>query len=122
MEACITSHSHIVKYLLQQFREDIDVWAVDNGGGNAYHYAACNDDNVKIAKKLLAVDGSRVNVGSKRGWTPLHRASYNGNTHMVEFLLNAGGDADAVNRDGLTPDQITDNDEIISLIREHRKK
>lgn len=121
MQAFIGYKPHILEYLLQQFREEIDVLVVDDGGGNAYHYAA-HMGKVYIMKKLLAINGSVVNAKSNRGWTPLHRAAFNGHMHMVEFLLDAGGDVDAVNRDGQTPDRMVDNDEINFLIRKHRNK
>ena len=37
------------------------------------------------------------------GFTPLHRAAYNGQRDVVEFLINQGSDPNATNNFGLTP-------------------
>lgn len=98
------------------------MWAVDDIGQNACHYAAYGG-NVNIMEKVLAIDGSGLNFKSTSGMTPLHCAARFCRKSMVESLLDAGVNVDAVNHNGETPDQIDGvTDEIKYLISEHRRK
>ena len=58
------------------------------------------------ARALLESDGDLVNALDTDGSTPLHCATWKGHTEMVAFLLKAGADVNAHNRNehwGTTP-------------------
>lgn len=52
---------------------------------------------------LLLRHAHPINSANKRGWTALHRASYNGRKAAVHLLMKGGATSDAVNVDGNTP-------------------
>lgn len=52
---------------------------------------------------ILDKDPSLVNCKDSDGYTPLHRASYNGHTNVVRVLLQRGADLDARTEDGWQP-------------------
>jgi ankyrin repeat protein len=53
--------------------------------------------------KLLVRKGSPVDVPNKKGWTPLHRAVYNGRRQSVQTLVELGASLTAVTKDGNSP-------------------
>ena len=52
---------------------------------------------------ILDKEPSLVNCRDSDGYTPLHRASYNGRTNVVRVLLQRGADVDARTEDGWQP-------------------
>jgi ankyrin len=44
--------------------------------------------------------GANVNVKDEDGFTPLHKASKEGNNAVVSLLLEKGGDIEAKTKDG----------------------
>jgi ankyrin repeat protein len=57
---------------------------------------------IEITKEMIAL-GANVNQQDVHKRTPLHYASYSGNSVVVEQLLGAGADVDATDVDDLTP-------------------
>ena len=50
--------------------------------------------------RLLAEHGAELNAQDKKGRTPLHRATYEGQVDAVEALLAAGADPSIPNKSG----------------------
>ena len=57
------------------------------------------------------------------GWTPLHKAAYEGYREIVELLIAKGADVNAKMEDGDTPlDLAEDEPEIADILRKHGGK
>ncbi len=72
-------------------------------------HQACGNDQLKQAEKLLdAVEDEaflRLVVNApygRQGYTPLHRAAFQGSSNMLRFLVCRGADIDAVSPEGET--------------------
>lgn len=52
---------------------------------------------------ILDKEPSLVNCKDSDGYTPLHRASYNGHVNVVRILLQRGADVDSKTEDGWQP-------------------
>jgi ankyrin repeat protein len=71
-------------------------------GTTALHWAAYNDD-LPLAKLLLAA-GAKPDARTRlRGLTPLHMAAETGDRALIDALLSAGAKVDALNESGTTP-------------------
>ncbi|XP_030842861.1 poly [ADP-ribose] polymerase tankyrase-1-like [Strongylocentrotus purpuratus] len=64
---------------------------------------AAENNEIETAKDLLDSTPTLIGVKDEDGYTPLHRATYNGHTAMVEFLLERGADMCAQTTDGWQP-------------------
>lgn len=53
--------------------------------------------------KLLIQNKSPVDAVNNKGWTPLHRAAYNGRRLAVVALIESGAQLQVVTKDGNTP-------------------
>ncbi len=53
--------------------------------------------------EVLVRKGSPVDTPNKKGWTPLHRAAYNGRKEAVAALVKLGADVNRATSDGNTP-------------------
>jgi len=93
-----------VQRILQQ---GVNVNAGDNQGWTALHRAvSCGCGHLAIAQALLQVDGVNVNARTVTGTTPLHMASRLSGANqlpILQALLDAGADPNAVDTDGDTP-------------------
>ena len=58
---------------------------------------------VSLVLKVLDKDSSVVNCRDEDGYTPLHRAAYNGHKEVVKILLQTGADITARTVDGWQP-------------------
>jgi ankyrin repeat protein len=97
-EAAMQGNSAAVRSLL---KERVDVDAAQGDGTTALHWAAFRDD-MEMVKWLLAA-GANVKATTREGAiTPLFMACTNGNAAMIEAMLKAGADANAVNGNGTT--------------------
>jgi len=54
-------------------------------------------------KKGIADNPSLIHATDERGWTLLHEQALAGSASIVEALLDAGADVNAVTKDGMTP-------------------
>lgn len=57
-------------------------------------------DSVKI---LLESDPQLLNITDQGGYTPLHKAAYNGHPEMVDYLISKGADLNVQSNSGSTP-------------------
>jgi ankyrin repeat protein len=87
-----------VRSLLKQ---KADVNTAPGDGATALHWAAYQDD-LEMAKLLLAA-GANVKATTRVGEiTPLFMACTNGNAAMIEAFLKAGADANSIKANGTT--------------------
>jgi len=56
-----------------------------------------------VAVKLVKAHRAWANVRGPEGWTPLHCACYNGDTSLVNALLQAGANYDLMDGGGGSP-------------------
>ncbi len=74
--------------------------------------------DVELLRKLIA-EGHEVNVSDWLGWTPLHQAMHLRNREMVEVLLAAGADDEAVNHKDICPPDLAVDEEMKELFKVH---
>ena len=97
-DAARRSDTAAVRRLLGQ---NVDVNEAQGDGMTALHWAAYNDD-VEIAKLLIA-GGANVRVAIRnRALTPLILAASNGSVSVIQPLLGAGADANTRTVEGAT--------------------
>ena len=65
-------------------------------------YSACVDGQARDIRRLLSGGAADVNHVDERGRTPLMAASVNGHVEIVDMLLAAEANANAVDGNGLT--------------------
>jgi ankyrin repeat protein len=79
-----------------------DVNSAQGDGTTALHWAAYNDD-VEMAKLLVAAGASVKATTRVDSLTALFMAAKNGSAPMIEVLIKAGADADFADEHGTTP-------------------
>jgi ankyrin repeat protein len=98
-DAAMQGDNDSVRSLLKQ---KVDVNTPQGDGSTALHWAAYRDD-LEMVKLLLAA-GANAKAATREGAiTPLLMACQNGNAALIETLLKAGSDANAVKSNGTTP-------------------
>ena len=85
-----------------------------NAGLNALHLAAANPkiDVIQYIWTMICNDHANVDQlksMDKFGFTPVHRASKHGHTHILKFLFSEGFETQPVNKNGFTPLHISAN-------------
>jgi ankyrin repeat protein len=98
-DAAMQGDKDTVRSLLNQ---KVDVNAPQGDGTTALHWAAYRDD-LEMAKLLLAAGANVQSVTREGGITALLMACQNGSAAMIEALLRAGADSNAVKSNGTTP-------------------
>ncbi|TAK90478.1 MAG: ankyrin repeat domain-containing protein [Burkholderiaceae bacterium] len=93
-----------------------DVNSTNYLGENALHIAVRWND--LSAVKLLVASGVDVNKHGEQGYTPLHYACEEGNSEMVQFLLDSGANVYARTEGDLpfTTARLNGNDAICDLL------
>lgn len=123
MQCCgpYTGTCNIEKKLFFDYRDYIDISAVDRNGNTVYHWACFK---VEVIKMLLDFDGgSGLNVKNLKGETPLHAAVRFDCKYSVELYLLAGADVDICDNNGKTADQMVEASLYVkTLIQQHREK
>jgi ankyrin repeat protein len=106
LKATKSEASKLDSALLQATEQDDAAHASPNAAlGDAttpLHWAAYNDD-LPLAKLLLASGAAPDAHTRLRALTPLHMAAESGDAALLEVLLKAGAAVDAVNDSGTTP-------------------
>ena len=97
-DAAEKSDRNAVRALLAQH---VDVNAPQGDGTTALHWAAFNDD-LEMAKMLVAAGASVKAVTRDGAITPLFMACKNGDAAMTELLLKAGADPGSIDGHGTT--------------------
>ena len=77
--------------------------------------------NTKLIKQLLE-DGMDVDLTDKEGLTALYRAAHNDQKETVSLLLSNGANVNIRDKFGNTPLDVTLNDNIVELLRQHGGK
>ncbi|KAI6658522.1 Ankyrin repeat domain-containing protein 27-like [Oopsacas minuta] len=111
------NHSGVVKLLIENGAE---IHAKDVNGCTPLHYSATNG-HTDSALSLLD-NGASPNENDIRNNIPLHNAAKWGHTVMVECLLEHGSLVDKYNADSLMPIQITQSDEVITILESYQNK
>src|SRR5688572_27650764 len=75
-------------------RDKADVNGAQADGMTALHWAV-REDNLEIAQILIGA-GARVSAATRYGVTPIYLACANGSAPMIDALLRAGADVNAV--------------------------
>jgi ankyrin repeat protein len=84
------------------YRGHIDfVDALLEAGTTLDVFAAAALGRTDVLQELIAADPSLVGAYAYDGWTPLHLAAFFGHRHVVERLIAAGADLNAISRNGL---------------------
>lgn len=64
---------------------------------------SCENGILDHVVQILDKDPSLINCTDEDGYSPLHRASYNGHLDVVRVLLERGADVRAITEDGWQP-------------------
>lgn len=65
--------------------------------------SACENGIVDHVLQILEKEPTLLNCRDEDGYSPLHRACYNGHTDVVKVLLSRGADVQAKTEDGWQP-------------------
>ncbi|XP_021941554.1 ankyrin repeat domain-containing protein 49-like isoform X3 [Zootermopsis nevadensis] len=82
--------SLIIDSSLRESPDKEILWASENG-------------KLSAVERLILIDPMLIHVKDKDGYTPLHRACYNGHEHVVDLLLSHGANISAETVDGWQP-------------------
>ncbi|KAJ2797753.1 hypothetical protein H4R21_004192 [Coemansia helicoidea] len=82
-------------------------------------WCAASDGDLDRVRALVEGDKAAVNRGDENGYTPLHAAASWKHRHVLQFLLDNGGDVGVVDADGDTPLHTCEDRECAELLLEH---
>ena len=126
--ACARGHEDVVKYLVQQPQEIIDVNQSNNHGFTGF-ILACYSGNISIVNILLELPKERldVNMKTKQGASGYIYACHNGHLQIVQKLLDTPNDridigAKFRGRTGLDLAESQGHAEVAEAIRQHNQK
>lgn len=104
-KACEIGNFPLVKHLIENNVNGVNVHSKDRIGGSLLHYA-CKNNYSNIAKYLIE-NGADVNAKGYCEWTPLHTACEMGLYDIAKYLIANGADIHAQDTDGITCLQAT---------------
>ncbi|CAI5446663.1 unnamed protein product [Caenorhabditis angaria] len=89
----------------------VSAWQEDEEGIDAKNLenpiekwlTAAEDGDLEEVRRIYQEDREILNSQDADGYTALHRASYNNNLQVVEYLLSVGADVEARTKDQWTP-------------------
>ncbi|KAF1732380.1 Vegetative incompatibility protein HET-E-1 [Beauveria bassiana] len=99
-EAVFRGHSDVIEFLVA--RPDVHVNTFDDFGNTPLHDCYWIEHE-EPARKLLSGGATDPNLADARGRTPLHMAVYQDRLGLLQMLIEAGGDVDRADDDGITP-------------------
>jgi hypothetical protein len=97
--ACYNGDVEALEQLLHSQREDE---VRDSVGRTALFYAACRG-HIDCCALLMDHHDEWIDVGDRKGDTPLHVASFYQHVGVVRLLLQSAADANARNKNGYAP-------------------
>lgn len=63
----------------------------------------CESGDEDLVKSMIKSSNHLVNCKDSDGYSPLHRAAYEGHTNIMKLLLDSDADMNALTEDGWTP-------------------
>lgn len=96
--------------------EKRDINITGEHGETACHIAAAN--GYQEVLEFLLDHGAKFDIGDKDLWQPIHAAACWGHDRIVEILVNHGADLEAMTKDGETPLDLTEDEEMQEIINE----
>ncbi|ESO05927.1 hypothetical protein HELRODRAFT_120022, partial [Helobdella robusta] len=97
--------------MLRELKEKIDVNWTGRNGETLLHIAACNG-YTDVAQYLLTVPGINIDALDHELWQPIHCAVCWNQLGVLELLLAHGANLDARTRNGETPLDMCEDDEL----------
>lgn len=107
-------HYEICEFLIEK---GCDVEALSNMGRTPLHLAAISGLNDILM--LLIRNGADINSQDEDMYSALHHASEGGNTECVRILVEKGADVTLKNNIGSSPNDISQNIDVRSVIEQH---
>lgn len=98
---------------------DADIFSLPVERQNSLTLRASKIGNLQLVRQLIASSKLNANATNEKGFSPLHWASLNGHTKVVEELLNANADPNSKNIMLCTPLHFSANngfDEIVEKL------
>jgi len=80
-------------------------------------FSAARIGDLAEVKRLVIDCGVNPNIRDNDGWTPLHKASWNGNPEVVKLLLEHGADPNIRDNHGFTPLHYAAKDCHVDVVR-----
>jgi hypothetical protein len=105
-------HQGIVLTLLNR---GANINSVDLGGNTPLNGAV--NEGCESAARLLLEHGADCRIADINDLAPLHTAAIRGSAPMVQLLLDHGADVSAVDRDGDTPLDLAQGEDVKQLLR-----
>jgi len=66
-------------------------------------FTAAEQGDLETIKELVGESPELIGATDDQGYSPLHKAAYNGRLEVVEYLISQGADVNAVSGSGSTP-------------------
>lgn len=85
-------------------------------GETVMHIAAANGYDQVV--EYLLDHGAKISVVDHDAWQPIHAAACWGHDKIIEILVNHGADLDALTKDGETPFDLTEDEDLQGMIIE----
>lgn len=94
--------------------EDLDV---KGAHGETACHIACANGYLEVLDFLLD-NGAKFDIGDEDDWQPIHAAACWGHDRIIEVLVGAGADLEARTKDGETPYDLTEDEDMQEMLIE----